>query len=472
MLVPRLERSAIIALTVATALFMENLDGTVIATALPQIAASFAVNPVRLSLAITSYLLSVAIFIPASGWMADRFGARTVFRAAIAVFTLGSVLCGLSGDLLQLTGARIIQGVGGAMMVPIGRLVLLRSVTKSEMVQAMSYLTVPALIGPVLGPPVGGFIVTYASWRWIFFLNVPIGVLGLVLVSILIENYKEEKCPPLDISGFLLSGLALAGLMLGFETAGREGVPLSAVAMLLAVGAIALVLYIRHAGRHPHPILDLLLFRIPSFAISVGAGTLFRIGVGALPFLLPLTFQIGFGMSAFTSGLLTFMSAVGALAMKITARPILRRFGFRTCLVGNALISAAFMLTYAAFRPGTPNSIILVLLLIGGFSRSLQFTGLNTLAYADVPPNRMSRATSLSSTAQQLSQSIGVATGAVLLHLTLFWRGSETLSSADFWPSFVVVSVMVAWSSWFFTKLPEDAGAEVSGHLYVKPPPS
>jgi EmrB/QacA subfamily drug resistance transporter len=467
----RLERSAIIALTVACALFMENLDGTVISTALPQIAASFGVNPVRLSLAITSYLLSVAIFIPASGWMADRFGARTVFRAAIGVFTIGSILCGVSNDLSELTGARIVQGIGGAMMVPIGRLVLLRSVTKSEMVQAMSYLTVPALLGPVLGPPVGGFIVTYASWRWIFFLNVPIGILGLVLVSILIENYKEENTPPLDVSGFLLSGLALAGLMLGFETAGREGVPLSAVLTLLTVGTIALILYIRHASRHPHPILDLLLFRIPSFAIAVGAGTLFRTGVGAIPFLLPLMLQVGFGMSAFASGLLTFMSAVGALAMKITARPILRRFGFRTCLVGNALISAAFLMTYAGFRPDTPRSIILMLLLIGGFSRSLQFTGINTLAFADVPPNRMSRATSLSSTAQQLSQSMGVATGAVLLHLTLFWRGTETLSSLDFWPSFIVVATLAGVSAWFFRRLPRDAGAEVSGHLYVKPPP-
>src|SRR6266436_609387 len=224
----KLERSAVIALTVACALFMENLDGTVIATALPQIAESFAVSPVHLSLAITSYLLSVAIFIPASGWMADRFGSRTIFRAAIAVFMLGSILCGLSSSIAELTGARIVQGVGGAMMVPIGRLVLLRNVTKADMVRAMSYLTVPAMLGPVLGPPVGGFIVTYASWRWIFYLNVPIGILGLVLVTWLIEDYKEPQTPPLDIAGFLLSGTALAGLMLGFETIGREGVPPSA----------------------------------------------------------------------------------------------------------------------------------------------------------------------------------------------------------------------------------------------------
>src|SRR6266849_8801097 len=222
----KLERSAIIALTVACALFMENLDGTVIATALPQIAESFAVSPVHLSLAITSYLLSVAIFIPASGWTADRFGARTVFLAAIAVFMLGSILCGASGSIAELTGARILQGIGGAMMVPIGRLVLLRNVTKADMVRAMSYLTVPALLGPVLGPPVGGFIVTYASWRWIFFLNVPIGIIGFILVTLFVENYKEKERPPLDLAGFLLSAIALAGLMLGFETVGRQGLPM------------------------------------------------------------------------------------------------------------------------------------------------------------------------------------------------------------------------------------------------------
>ena len=323
----------------------------------------------------------------------------------------------------------------------------------------------------MLGPPVGGFIVTYASWRWIFFLNVPIGILGLVLVSILIENYKEPNTPPFDVSGFILSGLALAGLMLGFETVGREGVPLSAALTLLGVGGLAAIFYIRHASRHPHPVIDLLMFRIPTFAIAVGAGTLFRTGVGAIPFLLPLMLQIGFGMTAFASGLLTFMSAVGALAMKITARPILRRFGFRTALVGNALISAVFLLSYAAFRPETPRSLILVLLLAGGFSRSLQFTGINTLAFADVPPNRMSRATSLSSTAQQLSQSMGVASGAMLLHVTLFWRGGEALSATDFWPSFIVVALLAGSSAWFFAKLPKDAGAEVSGHRFIKKPP-
>ena len=467
----KLERSAVIALTVACALFMENLDGTVIATALPQIAESFAVSPVHLSLAITSYLLSVAIFIPASGWTADRFGARTVFLAAIAVFMLGSILCGLSGSIAELTGARILQGIGGAMMVPIGRLVLLRNVTKADMVRAMSYLTVPALLGPVLGPPVGGFIVTYASWRWIFFLNVPIGILGLVLVSILIENHKEPETPPFDLVGFLLSAVALVGVMSGFEAIGRGGVPLAVAVLLVAIGLAAAMLYLRHAGRHPNPIIDLLLFRIPTFAIAVGGGALFRIGIGALPFLLPLLLQLGFGMTAFASGMLTFASALGALAMKITARPILRRWGFRNVMIGNALISSAFLLSYAMFRPGMPSSLILVLLLAGGFFRSLQFTSTNTLAFADVPPTRISRATSMTSTAQQLSISMGVALGATLLHLTLLWHGTSELTATDFWPAFVAIALISSSSVFVYARLAPDAGAEVSGRMLIAPTP-
>jgi EmrB/QacA subfamily drug resistance transporter len=457
-------RERLVPLIVAVALFMENMDSTVIATSLPAIAADIGASPLELKLAITSYLLALAIFIPASGWMADRFGARTVFRAAIGVFTLGSILCGFSGDLSQLTGARIVQGIGGAMMVPIGRLVLLRSVTKSEMVQAMSYLTVPALLGPVLGPPVGGFIVTYASWRWIFFLNVPIGVVGFILVAIFIENHKEPGTPPLDVAGFLLSALALGGLMLGFETVGRQGLPLPAALTILAGGIGALALYLRHAAVHPHPILDPLLFRIPTFAVSTGAGFLFRVGVGALPFLLPLLLQLGFGMTAFSSGLITFTSAAGALLMKFTARPILRILGFRTVLAGNAVLSAAFLFSYGAFRPTTPLLLILALLALGGFFRSLQFTGLSTLGFADVPPQRMSAASSMTSTFQQLSASVGVATGAMLLHLVLVWRGGDLPEAGDFWPAFALIGSLSLISAIFFARLPANAGAEVSGH--------
>lgn len=464
---PAKRGSMLVPLIVACGLFMENLDGTVISTALPQIARDLDVSPIRVSLAITSYLLSLAIFIPVSGWLADRFGARTVFRAAIIVFTLGSIFCGISTSLAELTAARFVQGVGGAMMVPVGRLVMVRSVEKSELVRAMAYLTAPALLGPVLGPPVGGFLVTYASWRWIFFLNVPIGLIGIVLVSLYIKNHKEPDSPPLDRGGFVLSALALSGIMIGCETLGREGIPLPVAASLLAAGTVIGVLYIWHANVREFPILDLRLFRVPTFAIAVGGGMLFRIGVGALPFLLPLMLQVGFGMTAFASGLLTFTAAVGAMSMKLTARPILGWLGFRRVLTLNAVLCGAFFVSYGFFEPTTPAWLIVALLLSGGFFRSLQFTSINALTFADLESHRMSRATSLSSTVQQVSLSMGVAVGAGLLHATLAWRGQgESVPGAqDFLPAFVGIGLLMAASAVSFARLKPDAGAEVAGRL-------
>jgi EmrB/QacA subfamily drug resistance transporter len=457
----------LVPLIVACGLFMENLDGTVLATALPQIARELDVSPIRLSLAITSYLLSLAIFIPVSGWLADRFGSRTVFCAAIIVFTLGSIPCGLSNSLVELTAFRFLQGIGGAMMVPVGRLVMVRSVDKAELVRAMAYLTAPALLGPVLGPPVGGFLVTYASWRWIFFLNVPIGLVGIVLVSLYIKNHKEPDTPPLDRAGFALSALALAGIMTGCETLGREGVPMPAAAAMLAAGLALGAAYFWHAGVREFPILDLRLFGLPTFAIAVGGGMLFRIGVGALPFLLPLMLQVGFGMTAFASGLLTFTAAVGAMSMKLTARPILRWIGFRRVLTLNAVLCGAFFVSYGMFQATTPAWVIVVLLLAGGFFRSLQFTSINALTFADVEPQRMSRATSLSSTVQQVSLSMGVAVGAGLLRATLAWRGhgEGVLGAADFLPAFAGVGLLMAASALVFARLEADAGAVVAGRI-------
>jgi len=461
----------LVPLIVACALFMENLDSTVIATALPQIAASLGEDPLRLNLAITSYLLSLAVFIPLSGWVADRFGARRVFCAAIVIFTLGSVCCGVSNALPELVAARILQGLGGAMMVPVGRLVMLRSVPKSELVRAMSYLTVPALIGPVLGPPLGGFIVTYSSWRWIFFINLPIGVLGIVLATLFIEDVRAADLWPLDLRGFLLTGLGLSGLMFGFETAGRGVLSPGLVAMLLTVGVLALALYGLHARVSATPIIDLRLLSIPSFAGAILGGSLFRIGVGALPFLLPLMLQLGFGLSAFASGLLTFASAAGALTMKMTAAPIIRSLGFRAVLVGNAVISCLFLAGYSLFHPTTPHWLIFVALLAGGFFRSLQFTSINTLIFADVPAGLMSRATSFQSMAQQLSVSIGVGTGALLLHVMLLLHGRATLAAGDFAPVFLAVTLISLASLFFFVPLAPQAGAEVSGHRARSLPP-
>ena len=460
----------LIPLIVACALFMENLDSSVLATALPSIAASLGESPLKLNLAITSYLFSLAVFIPVSGWVADRFGARTVFRAAIIVFSLGSLLCGLADSFWTLVGARTLQGLGGAMMVPVGRMVMLRTIPKSELMRAMVWLTVPALIGPVMGPPLGGFLTTYLSWRWIFWINLPIGLLGIVLVTLYIPNIREEKVPPLDWRGFLMSAFGLCGLVFGFETIGRGLLPDSAVAALLVVGAIGIGLYLRHARRHPHPLIDLSLLKVPTFRAGMAGAFLFRIGVGALPFLLPLMLQLGFGLSAFESGMITFASAAGALTMKMAAGPILRNIGFRRVLIGNALLSGGFIAACGLFRPDTSHALILGLLLMGGFFRSLQFTSSNTLTIADIPNARMSRATSFTSMMQQLSLSAGVAVGAMVLHVTVSAGGGLDQIRADsFMPAFFTVGVTAMLAAIVFLRLPHDAGAEISGQRLVAP---
>ncbi len=454
---------------------MENLDGTVIVTALPAMARSFGESPVRLSLGVTAYMLSLAVFIPISGWVADRFGSRTVFRLAIVIFTAGSVLCGVSTGLIELAAARVVQGIGGAMMVPVGRLILMRSVEKAELVRAMTYLTVPALIGPVIGPVVGGFIATYWSWPWIFLLNVPIGVLGVTLVTRYIEDVREPHMAPLDWLGFILTGLSLSCLMYGFELISRDTGSAALALGLLAVGFGVGVFAVRHANRHPHPLVDLSLFRIPTFSETVWGGIVFRLAMGGLPFLLPLLFQLGFGMTAFASGMLTFVAAIGALTMKVTAQPILRRFGFRTSLIANSVIGAASILVCCLFNADTPSWLIVVLLLAGGFSRSLQFTSLNTLAFADIQPTKLSAATSLASMQQQIALGLGVAVSALLLHLFLVQRGAagQTPNAADLKLSLLVIGVLPLFSIWFFRRLVPAAGAEISGHRAgVATPPS
>jgi EmrB/QacA subfamily drug resistance transporter len=448
---------------VGCALFMEMLDATVISTALPAMAKSLGEDPIKLNLAITSYLLSLAVFIPISGWMADRFGARTVFRAAIVVFTTGSVFCGISHSLPELVAARILQGFGGAMMVPVGRLIVLKTIAKSELVTAMSYLTVPAVLGPVVGPPIGGFIVTYYSWRWIFFINVPIGLIGITLVTWYIPNIREEEIFPLDFRGFLLTGLGLAGLVSGFESIGRGVIPASIIMCVMAAGGVCMALYILHSRRISYPIIDLGLLKVPTFFAATVGGGLFRMGIGALPFLLAMLLQVVFGLSPFASGMLTFTSAAGALFMKATATPIIRRLGFRTVLIFNGILSAFIMASYALFRPTTPHFFIVLALLSGGFFRSLQFTSLGTLAYADVPNSSMSSASTLSSMAQQLFLSLGVALGAMLLHISLSASGSSHLTTSDFTPAFVVMGVLALASSLLFLPLEDHAGDEVSG---------
>jgi EmrB/QacA subfamily drug resistance transporter len=460
---PSRSRQLVISLIVACAMFMQNLDSTIIATALPTIADSLGESPLSLNVAITCYLLSLAVFIPISGWTADRFGARRVFTGAILVFTLGSIGCGLANSLWMLVLSRIVQGMGGAMMVPVGRLVLLRTVPKSELVRAMSYVSVPALIGPVIGPPLGGFVVTYASWRWIFFINIPIGLLGVLLVNLFVGNMRDASARPFDFSGFALTAVGLASLAFGFEAGGRGALPWLTVFALLGGGALCVGLYIRHARRIDHPIIDLALMRIPTYAVTTAGGFLFRMGLGALPFLMPLMLQVGFGLDPLSSGLITLASAAGALSNKLFVSPIIRALGFRRVLIVNTIISSGFLFGYSFFQPATPHIVIFLALLAGGFFRSLQMTSLNTLAYADVPPGMLSRATSLTSMAQQLSQSVGVGTGASLLYLMLAMHGREVSGPADFSFALAVVGAISLLSVPFFLRMSPDAGAEVSG---------
>ena len=450
-------------LIIATALFMEQLDGTVLATALPAMAADLHEDPVALKLALTSYLLALAVFIPLSGWAADRFGARRVFRAAIIVFTLGSILCGFSNSLATIVAARIVQGAGGAMMVPVGRLVILRTAPRHELVRALAWLTIPALIGPMIGPPLGGFIATYFHWRYIFWINVPIGLLGVALATRFIPDLFEDFVRPLDIKGAALSGVGLCCLVFGFTIAGRGFAPAPVVALTIAVGAIAAYAYIRHAQAAEHPILDLRLLGVPTFRAAVFGGFFFRIGLGAIPFLLPLMLQAGFGLSAYQSGLLTFVAAAGAIAMKTTAQPILKRFGFRRVLVCNTLVSSAFLAVNALFTPLTPHWAIMSLLLVGGFFRSLEFTALNSIAYAEVDKASMSNATSFAAVGQQLSLATGVAIGAAALESTRALHGGGALRAEDFTPAFLVVAAISALSVLSFRRLAQNAGDELTG---------
>ncbi|WP_131117799.1 MFS transporter [Lichenihabitans psoromatis] len=449
-------------LIIACALFMENLDSTVLATSLPAIAIDLHEDPIALKLALTSYLLSLAIFIPASGWAADRFGARTIFRGAIVVFTLGSILCGFSSTLPQFIAARIFQGLGGAMMVPVGRLVLLRSVPRNEIVQALAYLTMPALIGPILGPPLGGFITTYSDWRWIFWINVPIGILGVTLATLFIDDVKEAEPPRLDVPGFLLTGFGLSGLMFGMSVAGRGSLPPLVTAGLIGSGVILLGLYLRHARRTAYPIIDLALLRVPTFAASLYGGFLFRLGIGALPFLLPLLLQLGFGLSPFQSGCLTFGAAAGAFLMKTTAHPILRRFGFRRVLIFNAIVSSLFLALYGLFTASTPWWMMFALLLGGGFFRSLEFTSINAIAYADIDNAAMSRATSFASVVQQLSLSTGVTVGAAVIEFSRRIHGDSTLRTEDFGAAFFLIALISAASALIFMRLPPSAAAALT----------
>ncbi len=452
-------KSNIIPLIVATGLFMENLDATVLATSLPAIAKDLGANPIHLKLALTSYLLALAVFIPASGWMADRFGARNIFRAAVAVFAAGSIACGFSNDLVSLVAARILQGLGGAMMVPVGRLIVLKTIPKTEIIGAIAWLTIPALVGPVMGPPLGGFITTYFNWRWIFWINIPVALIGMALITRFIPDVREEEPRGFDLKGFLLIGPGLSMFLTGATLMGVGLVSRDTVVAITVAGAVLLTAYVWHALRDSDPLIDLKLLKIPTFRAGVLGGFFFRTGLGAAPFLLPLLFQNGFGMTPFQSGLLTFATGVGAMFMKTQAATILRRFGYKRVLVINAIIASVFSAVPALFTASTPMLLIIALFLAGGLSRSLQFTSINTVAYADVPQPSLSRATSLAAVGQELSGTVGVSVAALGLEAMQRYSGGSGIDPAHFPPVFVLIAVICALSAFVFSRLPADAGA-------------
>ena len=460
------ERRVIVPLIVACALFMQNLDSTALATALPSIAESLNETPLRLHLIITSFMLSLAAFLPVSGWVADRFGARTIFRLAIAIFTLASIACGLTESFETLLLARVVQGAGGAMMVPVGRLILVRSVAKSELISAMALMGMPALIGPIIGPLLAGVLITVASWRWIFWMNVPIGILGIILVSIFIEDVREPDVKRFDWRGFALSSLGLCGTLFGLDALSTHHSADPVAIAALVTGLIAMVLYVFHAKRVDNPILDLKLLKFPTFRVSVTGGSLFRIGVGAVPFLLPLMMQQGFGYSPIESGLITFVSAAGSFGMRTMAKQVLRRFGFRKVLVWNTLIASFFMILCGLFSSDSSRAFMMTIIFLGGVFRSLQFTALNTIAFAEIEGPLMSQATSFSQMAQRLSLSFGVAISAFVL----FWVGGEGahMPVQAFATAFVVVGVLSGLSLFSFVKLTADAGDEIAGRQQVR----
>jgi EmrB/QacA subfamily drug resistance transporter len=460
------QKSTLIALLVAGAFFMENLDGTVIATALPQMALSFRASPVDLNMGMTAYMLTLAVFIPVSGWIADRLGPRTVFSSAIGLFTFASILCGFSNSLTQFTAARILQGMGGAMMVPVGRLVVLRITEKKDLMRSIAYITWPGLVAPVLGPPLGGFITTYSTWRWIFYLNVPLGVVALGLALWWIKNEQEMDTRPFDWLGFALAGTSCIAFMYSLELMGRQNSQWTLVGVFLGYSLLAGWSAVRHMGRTVHPLIDFACLRIHTFAVSMWGGSLFRIAIMASPFLLPLLFQVTFGMNAFQSGLLVLTMFAGNLMMKTATTPLLRNFGFRRMLIANGLLSGLLIAGCGFLVPQTPRIAIMAVLFLHGLSRSMQFTSLNTLAFVDIPKPLMSSATSFSAVVQQMGMGMGVAVGAVMLRAAAWMRNERAgiPSLMDFHIAFWMVGILALLAVIDCFGLEPHAGAEVTGH--------
>ena len=455
-------RAHLAPLAVASGLFMEFVDSTALSTALPTLSRVFHSDPVHLKLALTSYLLALAVFAPASGWVADRFGAKRVFQSAMAVFLLGSVLCGLARSLPELVAARLLQGAGGAMMTPVGRVIIVGSTPRQQLVRAMTWFTTPALVGPLLGPPLAGFILGIADWRWIFFINVPIGLLGMAAVGAFAPKLVVEQPGRFDTWGFVLTGIGITTLIVFAEVAGANLAPLWAQLAAAALAVSCLTLYARHAWQLARPILNIRLLSVTSYRASLLGGTLVRLGLGATPFLMPLLLQVGLGWSPAKAGLVTISTAAGAMSCKPVAAPILRRLGFRRTLLWTLVGTAILTGLPAVYREATPVWFMVAGLVFGGFVRSLQFTATNAMAYADVSRSELSQASTLSTVVQQIGMSFGVSFGALVLHLT---RGhDEALTSERFLLPFLIVGAITLLAVPVYWRLSPQVGANISGH--------
>ncbi|MCR6673110.1 MFS transporter [Devosia ginsengisoli] len=442
---------------------MEQMDSTVIATSLPAIATDIGTDPIALKLALTAYFVALAIFIPISGWMADRFGAKNIFRLAIFVFMLGSLACSFSFSLETFVMSRFFQGIGSSMMTPVGRLLLVRSTPRNELVSAMAWLTIPGLLGPLTGPLIGGFLTTYLSWHWIFWINIPIGIAGIILAGKFLNVPDARNPRPVDTVGFVLAGMAFAGCVFGLSVVSLPALPIIYGYLTIAVGVTAGIFYLLHARRTKFPLLDPALLRHRLFRSSITGGSFFRIGVGAVPFLLPLMLQLGFGLNPFQSGAITFISAIGAIMSKFIAEHIFARLGFPRVLGFASLFGGLLIAAQGLFNIDTPVPVMMGILLAGGILRSVFFTGSNAIGYADVDDEEASQATAIVAVAQQLSVAFGVAVAGAILEISTRTHGGE-LTLVDFQIAFFVVGGLSACASLIYFRLPADAGSNVSGH--------
>ena len=450
---------------VAVAFFMESLDTTILNTAVPAIAKALGVAPLSMKAVLSSYTLSLAVFIPISGWMADRFGTRRVFSSAIGLFTLGSFLCGISSNIHGLVACRILQGCGGAMMVPVGRITMVRTFAKSELIRAMAFVAIPGLVGPMLGPIAGGLIVGYLHWRVIFFVNLPIGLLGLYMVFRHLPDYRAEHTHPLDVAGLILFGSGVALLSYVLEVFGEHRLGWRVMLGLLALAALLLASYGVRATRTEFPLLRLALFRIRSFRSAVSGSFFTRLGIGGIPFLFPLLYQVGLGFTPIQSGLMMMPQAFAAMSLKLTMPIILRRFGYRNVLISNTVMLGLLIALFGTIGAGTPVWLMVAEVFVYGFFTSLQYTSMNTLTYADVTEEGTSSASTIASTMQQMSISFGVATASLA---TAFFIPDRFHTNAPqmidgIHKAFLALGGLTVLSSLIFRELKEGDGNAVSG---------